>query len=119
MLGPWWPRAAQFADHFGEREPFGDFQTLLQTAAQLRSRDVQDGHVVLIRDFVGWLVLGAFLHIDHVSEVDHFDAHFFLVLAEQILGVVGAIKVFAGRVFTGACMITAHDEMCASVIFAD
>ena len=52
-------------------------------------------------------------------EIDHFDAHFRLVFAEQVLGVVGAVKIFAGRVCAGSRVVAANDEMGASVVFAD
>jgi len=63
--------------------------------------------------------LGAFLHVDHVFEIDHFDADFFLVFAEQILRVIGAIEILARRVLAGAGVIAAHDHVGATVVAAD
>ena len=111
--------AAQFLHHFGEGEPFGDLQPFGQAAAQFGAGDVEDGHVVLVGDLVRGLVLGAFLHIDHVFEIDHFDAHLVLMLAEQVLRVVGAVEILAGGVLAGAGVVAADDEMGAAVVLAD
>jgi hypothetical protein len=74
LLGARRRGAAQLVHHLGEGEPFGDLQPLAQAAAQLGARDVQDRDVVLVGDLVGGFVLGAFLHVDHVFEIDHLDA---------------------------------------------
>ena len=110
---------AQFLHNFGEREPLGDFQTFGQTAAQFGARDVQDGDVVFVLDLVHRLVLRAFLDPDHVFEVDHFDADFFLVLAEQVLGVIRSVEVLTSRVLAGASVVAANDEVGAAVVLAD
>ena len=57
------------------------------------------------------LVLGAVLHIDHVLKVDHFDAHFLLMLTEQVLGIIGAIEIFTGAVLARAGVVAANDEV--------
>ena len=111
--------AAQLFNHLGEGEPFGDFQPFLQTATQLGARDVEDGDVILVFDLVNRLVLRALGHPNHMFEVDHFDAHFFLMSAEQILRVIGAIEIITGRVLAGARVVAAHDEMGAAVVLAD
>ena len=63
--------------------------------------------------------MGALLHIDHVFEIDHFDADLFLMLAHQILGIIGAIEVFACRVLTRSGVVATDDEMGAAVVLAD
>ena len=52
-------------------------------------------------------------------EGNHFDAHFGLILAEQILRVIGPVEIFALAVLAGAGMVAAHDEVGDTVIFAD
>ena len=110
---------AQFPDHFGKGEPLGDLQPFLQATAQFRAGDVEDGDIVAILDLVRGFVLGAFLHIDHVFEIDHFDAHFLLMLAEEVLRIIGAIEIFPGGVLAGPGVVAPHDEMGASVVLAD
>ena len=119
MLGAWRTGAAQLFHDGREREPFRDFQTLGQTTPQLRARDVEDRDIVFVLDLVGRLVLRAVLHVHHVLKVDHFDAHLFLMLAKQILRIIGPVKILTLRVRTGARMIATHDEMRAAVVFAD
>ena len=112
-------RAAQLGHHLGEGKPVGDFQPLLQAAAQLGAGDVEDGDVILVGDLVDGLVLGAFLHIDHVFEIDHLDADFLLVLAEQVLRVVGAVEILARRVLARPGVVAADDHVGAAVVAAD
>ena len=88
-----------------------------QAPAQLGAGDVEHGHALL--DLVRRLVLGALLDVDHVLEIDHLDADLVLVLAEQILGVVGAVEILAGRVLARARMVAPDDEMGAAVVLAD
>ena len=63
--------------------------------------------------------MGAFLHINHVFEINHFDADLILVLAEQVLCIIGAVEIFACGVLAGAGVVAANDEMGAAVVLAD
>ena len=119
LLAARWRGAAQLFHHLGEGEPVGDLQPLAQAAAQFGARNVEDRHLVLVEDLVGGFVLGAFLHVDHVLEVDHLDADLFLVLPEQVLRVVGAVEILARAVLAGARVVAADDEMRAAMIGAD
>ena len=109
--------AAQFLHHFGEGEPFRDIQTFGQTTAQFGARDIEDLRAFL--DLVGRLILRAILDPNHMFEVDHFDAHFLLMLAEQVLRIIGAVEIFARRVGAGSGVVAANDEMGAAIVGAD
>ena len=50
------------------------------------------------------------LRIDELLEWDHRHVELVLVLAEQVLGVVGAVERLAQAVVAGAGMVTADDE---------
>ena len=52
-------------------------------------------------------------------EINHLDANFVLVFAKQLLGIIGAIEVFALCIFAGAGVVAADDEMRATVVFAN
>ena len=49
-------------------------------------------------------------------EINHLDANFVLVFAKQLLGIIGAIEVFALCIFAGAGVVAANDEMRATVV---
>ncbi|MEN9852014.1 MAG: hypothetical protein RL128_2177, partial [Pseudomonadota bacterium] len=90
-------------NHFGEREPLRDIQTLAQTAAQFGAGNVQNR--AAFRHFVGRIILCLFLHIDHVFKVNHGHANLGLVLFEQLLRVIGAVEILARAVLAGAGMV--------------
>lgn len=91
--------------------------SLAQAAAQLGAGDVENGLAGL--DLVAGLVLGLFLHIDHLLEVDHLDPDLGLVLAEQLLRVIGAVEVLAGAVLARPGMVAPDDHVGAAVVAPD
>ena len=109
--------AAQLLDDGREGEPVGDLEPFLQAAAQLGAGDVEDGLALL--DLVARLVLRLLLDVDHLLEVDHLDADLVLVLAEQLLGVVGAVEGLALAVLARAGVVAADDHVGAAVVAAD
>ncbi len=108
---------AQLRGDLREGEPLGDLATLGQSAPQLGSRDAESAGV--IGDLVVRDVLIQVLHVDHHPERDHGDAQFFLVLLQQLLGVVGAVEGLARRVRARAGVVAPHDEVGAAVVLAD
>ncbi len=91
----------------------------MRSAAQFGARDVEDRDVFFVFDLVDGFVLGALCDPDHMFEIDHLDAHFFLMFAEQILRLIGAIEIFASGIGTGAGVVAANDKVGAAVVFAD
>ena len=108
---------AKLRRHLGEREPRRDITALRQALAQLGARYVE--HPRAGGDLVDGHVLVAVLDVDHLLERHHPDAQLAGVLAEQRLGVVGAVEGLAGRVVARAGVVAADDEMAGPVVLAD
>ena len=117
LLGARRRGAAQFGDDFREGEPVGNIQTFAQAATQFGAGDAQNGRA--FGHFVDREILGLFLHIDHLFEVDHLDADFLLVLGHHFLRGVGVVEILALAVLAGASMIAANDEVGQTVVLAD
>ena len=81
---------AKLGRHLGEREPRRDITALRQPPAQLGARYVEDPRAG--RHLVDGHVLVAVFDIDHLLEGHHADAQLAGVLAEEGLGVVGAVE---------------------------
>ena len=72
-----------------------------------------------LRHFVDRVVLVLVRHEDHLLEVDHLHAELFLVLLQQLLGIVRAVERLAARVLAGAGVVAADDQVRAAVVLAD
>ena len=118
---PWFAarrlRLPELLHHGREGEPVGDLQPLLQPPAQLGAGDVEDGHPLL--DLVARLVLRLLLDVDHLLEVDHLDPDLVLVLAEELLRLVGPVERIALRVLPRTGVVAPDDHVGAAVIAPD
>ena len=102
-----------------EREPLGDFEAFGQAAAQFRARDIEDRNFIFVFDLVHGFILRTLVNPNHMFEVDHFDAHFCLMFAEQVLRIIGAVEINTLGVVARPGVIAAYDKVCAAVVFAD
>ena len=104
----------QLLHNLGVREPGGDIGAEGQPVAQLGSRDIE--RFLLLGHFVDGIVFVLIRQEHHLLEVDHLYAQLFLVLLQQLLGVVRSVERLAGRILAGAGMVAADDQMRAAVV---
>ncbi len=109
--------AAQLLGDLREGEPLGDLAAVGQPVAQLGAGERQ--HPGALRHLVQRPVGVQVLDVDHHLERHHLDAQLLLVLAQQLLGLVGTVERLAGGVVAGPGVVAADDEVGAAVVLAD
>ncbi len=109
--------APQLPGHLGEGEPLGDLAAVRQPVAQLGPGYAE--HVGAFFDLVDGEVGVQVLHVHHLLEGDHCHAQLVLVLAKEVLGVVGAVEGGAVAVVARPGVVPPDDEMGAAVVLAD
>ena len=114
---PGWVTLSQLRRHIGEGEPLRNVLAERQPIPQLGTRDVKRARA--LSHFVDRRVAILLLDVDHELEGHHGDAELLLILLEQLLSIVGTIERVAARIASGACMVTADDEVRAPVVLAD
>lgn len=104
-------------DHFGVGEPFRDVFARAQPVAEFGAADVERADAG--GDFVFRPVFVAVGEVGHHLEGDDFDAQLVSVFFHGVLGVVGAVELFAFGVLAGSGVVSSDDEMCGSVVLSD
>lgn len=110
-------RLAQDADNLGVREPLGNVTTGAQATAELSSRNVEGSDV--LGDLVSGAVLVRVGQVRHLQKGNDLDTELVSVLFDKVLGIVGAVKVFALAVLTGTGVVTTDDKVGGTVVLAD
>lgn len=108
---------AQDLDDLGIGEPSRDLLAGLQTVAQLGAGNVHGAGA--LGNLVGGHVLVAVGDVNHFLELNHLDAELFLVLLDELLGVIRAVVVLAILVLARASVVTANNEVGRAVVLAD
>ena len=114
---PWRITAPQFLHHFRISKPRRNVAPFVQSLAQFRAGDIQNPRALW--NFVRRNITVLIFQVHHHLEGNHRNAHFRFMFLEKLLGIIGPIERFAIRVLSGTCMIAAHDEVCATVIFSN
>lgn len=98
-------------------EPVGDGGTGPETLSELGTGNVGR------RGTLGHLVYGLVLvrpgEVCHHLEGNHFDVQLVLVLGDELLGIVGSVKVLALRVLAGTGVITTDDKVGGAKVLSD
>lgn len=108
---------AQDLDNLGVREPLGDVSAGAQALAELGAGDVQG--LGAGGNLISGLVLVGVRAVGDLLELNDLDAELLLVLLDKVLGIVGAVEVFALGVLAGAGVVTSDDEVSSTVVLTD
>ena len=107
----------ELASHARESEPGGDFLPVGQPVTQVGARQIE--RPLALQNLVDRRIRVRLFDEHHQLERHHGDAEFFLVLAQQVLGVIRTVERLPMRIAAGTGVVTPHDEMGAPVVFSD
>lgn len=117
LLGAGRMGLAQQSNNLGVREPLGDVGASAETTAELSSGNVEG--LGASGDLIRGDVLVRVGQVGDLLERHDLNVDLVLVLLDKVLGIVRAVEILAGRILSGASVVTANDEVGGSVVLTD
>lgn len=117
LLGSRRVRLSENLDDTSVREPIGDGGTGSESLSELGTRDIGGGGT--LGNLVDGLVLVRARKVGHGLEGNHLNLELILELSNELLGVVGTVKVLTLRVLTGTSVVSTDNEVGRTKVLSD